>query len=143
MMWLRSLAVWFLIIFAESIHGTLRELLLTPRVGDVAARRIAIFTGMAIILAITLLTIRWIGAVRPSQLLAIGITWSALTILFEAVLGVLVFGYTVDRLLAEFDVRRGGLMGFGILFMTFVPLIAAIVRRVDEQEQVKKADGTK
>jgi hypothetical protein len=143
MMWLRSLAVWFLIIFAESIHGTLRELLLTQRVGDAAARRIAIFTGMTIILAITLLTIRWIGAVRPSQLLAIGITWSALTILFEAVLGVLVFGYTADRLLAEFDVRRGGLMGFGILFMTFVPLIAAIVRRVDEQEQVKKADGTK
>ncbi len=133
MIWLRSLAVWFLIIVAESVHGTLRELLLTPRIGDAAARRIAIFTGMAIILGITLLTIKWIGAVRPSRFLAIGILWSALTISFEVALGILVFGYTSDRLLAEFDVRRGGLMGFGILFMTFVPLIAAIIRRVDTE----------
>lgn len=134
MIWLRSLAVWVLIIFAEIVHGTLRELLLTPRVGDAAARRIAIFTGMAIILGITLLTIKWIGAVRPSRLLAIGVVWSALTIIFEAVLGRLVFEYTADRILAEFDVRRGGLMGFGILFMTFVPLIAAIIRRDYEGE---------
>ena len=143
MIWLRSLAVWFLIIIAESVHGTLRELLLTPRIGDAAARRIAIFTGMAIILGITLVTIKWIGAVRPSCLLAIGITWSALTILFEAALGILVFGYTADRLLTEFDVRRGGLMGFGILFMTFVPLVAAIIRRVNELKPPKQANSTK
>ncbi len=133
MMWFRSITVWVLIIIAESIHGTLRELLLTPRLGDALARRVSIVTGMAIILTITLLTVRWIGAVRPGQLLAIGVVWSALTIAFEALLGVLVFGFTSDRLLAEYDVRRGGLMGFGILFMTFVPLLAAIMRRIDRE----------
>jgi hypothetical protein len=128
MIWRRGLAIWFLIIFAESIHGTLRELLLAPRIGDLTARRAGVVTGTAIIFAITMLTIRWIGAVRPIDLIAIGIGWAGLTIAFEALLGAWVFGYPKERIIADFDIRQGGLMGFGILFMVFVPVTSAIIR---------------
>jgi hypothetical protein len=35
---MRSIAVWLVIIVVESIHGTLRELFLAPRIGDLPAR---------------------------------------------------------------------------------------------------------
>ncbi len=34
----RAFAVWCILIVAESMHGTLRELLLRPYVGDLRAR---------------------------------------------------------------------------------------------------------
>jgi hypothetical protein len=33
---LRSLAVWTLIALAETVHGTMRTIVLEPRVGDLA-----------------------------------------------------------------------------------------------------------
>lgn len=129
MIWLRGIAVWFLIIIVESVHGTIREVLITPRFGDAAARRLGIVTGMALIFAIAYFTVRWIGTEVPGELIAIGVIWSALTILFEAILGLYVFDLSPDRVIAEYDIRQGGLMGFGILFMTFAPVIAALVRQ--------------
>lgn len=125
MIWLRGIAVWFLIIIVESVHGTIREVLITPRLGDAAARRLGMVTGMALIFAIAYFTVRWIGTEVPGELIAIGVIWSALTILFEAILGLYVFGFSAERVVAEYDVRQGGMMGFGILFMTFAPVIAA------------------
>jgi hypothetical protein len=58
----RALAVWLLIILAESIHGTLRTLLLVPVVGDFPARQISVFTGAVIIFAIAWVTHRWMFA---------------------------------------------------------------------------------
>lgn len=129
MIWLRCVAVWILIIIGESIHGTIREMLITPRLGDTAARRLGILTGMALIFMIAYLTIRWIGTGIPGKLIGVGVIWSALTIIFETLLGLYVFEFPADRIVAEYDIRRGGLMGLGILFMIFAPLLAALVRK--------------
>ena len=61
-----------LIMFAESVHGTLRQLFLAPAVGDFTARRISFFTGMLLIFVITYLLLRWIGAPTSGSLLVIG-----------------------------------------------------------------------
>lgn len=58
----RGFLVWLLIMFAESVHGTLRQLFLAPAVGDFTARRISFFTGMLLIFLITYLLVRGIGA---------------------------------------------------------------------------------
>jgi hypothetical protein len=65
----RALAVWVVIIVAESLHGIARVVFLQPRVGDFKARQIAVFTGSAMILAIAGASVRWIGAARVSALL--------------------------------------------------------------------------
>jgi hypothetical protein len=51
---LRGLAVWGVMILAEPLHGTARELWLKSLVGDFRARQIAFFTGMALILTMAL-----------------------------------------------------------------------------------------
>lgn len=124
----RAFLVWLIIIFAESIHGTLRQLFLAPLIGDFPARRIAVFTGMLLIFIITYFFIRWIAAPTVKSLLAIGIMWMILTIMFEFGLGFFVFSYSWERMFEDYNLSRGGLMGFGLLFLVFVPLIAAKLR---------------
>jgi hypothetical protein len=34
-----------------------------------------------------------------------------------------------QRILSDYDLANGGLMGFGLLFMLFAPLIAAKIRK--------------
>ena len=127
MTWLRSIAIWLLIIIVESIHGTLRQLYLAPLIGDFRARRISVFTAIALIFVITLLTIRWLRTHHTGTLVRVGAVWVTLTFLFEVGLG-LVVGYDWNRIFEDYDLSKGGLMGLGLLAMLFTPLIAARVR---------------
>jgi len=61
---LRGLVVWVIFMFAEVLHGTARILWLEPLIGDVKARQISVFTGLAIILAIVIASVRWIDSNR-------------------------------------------------------------------------------
>ena len=117
-----------LIMFAESMHGTLRQLFLAPAVGDFTARRISFFTGMLLIFLITYLLVRWIGAPTSESLFVIGAMWAVLTLAFEFGIGFLVLGYSRERVFEDYDVSRGGLMGFGIVFMSPAPYLAARLR---------------
>ena len=126
----RAFFVWLMIVFAESVHGTLRQLFLAPLIGNFPARRIAFFVGMLLIFLIAYLFIRWIRAENTTQLFIIGLMWAILMLSFEFGLGILVLNYSRERMLEDYDISRGGLMGFGIVFMMFAPLLAAKARRL-------------
>ena len=113
----RALAVWLLIVVAESVHGTLRQLFLAPLVGDLAARRISFFVA-----------VRWIDAPTPKSLFAIGLMWMILMTVFEFGLGLFAMNYSWQRMLEDYDLSRGGLMGLGLIFMIFAPRLAAGLR---------------
>jgi hypothetical protein len=131
----RALAVWLLIIGAEFIQGILRGLLLLPLVGDFQARQISVFTGSILILGISWLLIRWIEVESLGALLATGLLWLVLTVLFELALGRLVMQVTWERLLSDYDIRHGGLLPFGLIIMTLSPLIAARLRGIGVKRQ--------
>jgi hypothetical protein len=124
----RALAVWLLIVFAESVHGTLRQLFLAPLVGDFMARRIAFFVAVPLIFLITYFFIRWISAPDTKSLFSVGLMWMILMALFEFGLGLLVMNYSWERMFEDYDISRGGLMGLGLLFMIFAPWLAAKLR---------------
>lgn len=128
MLWRRTLAVWLVIIGAETVHGVLRELFLTPLVGDLRARQIGVFIGSAIIFAIALAFSRWLGARSVREQLGVGLAWTVLTIGFEVALSTLL-GLSRERMLADYDVTAGGLMAFGLAFMLVSPWLAAKLRR--------------
>jgi hypothetical protein len=126
---LRALAVWVILIIAESIHGTLRELLLKPYVGDLRARQICLFTGMLIIIGIAYAFIRWIGAANTRVLLLSGLMWMALTLAFEFSLGFFVLGYSWERMTEDYDPTRGGFLSLGMIVLLLSPLIATKLRK--------------
>ena len=129
MNWTRALLVWLAIIAAETVHGILRQLLLVPLVGDVAARQIGVPVGCLIILAITCACIRWLGSRTISEHLQVGVVWVVLTVVFELGLG-LALGYSRERILSDYNIFQGGYMGLGLLFMLCAPALAFRLRRL-------------
>jgi len=121
----RAVAVWCLIFVLEVIHGVLRTIWLVPRVGDLHARQVGVLVGSLLILVVSALTIRWIGARRCRDLLRIGLLWVVLMVGAEILLGRVVFGYPWSRIAEDFDVTRGGLLGFGMLVLAAAPWLAS------------------
>lgn len=124
----RAVLIWLLLMAVESVHGTLRNLLLAPAIGDMSARRVSVFTGALLIFLVALATVRRLRATRTTELLRVGLLWVLLTVAFELALGRLVLHLDWDRIAADYDLRRGGLMAFGLLFMLLTPWAAARVR---------------
>lgn len=127
-MWLRGVVVWLLIAAAETVHGVLRVVFLQPRLGDLPARQLALVTGALIIVVIATLTIRWIGAVGVRRQMAIGALWLALMIAFDLAIGRLVFGYSWERIGADFNPVAGGYLGMAMLVLLVAPWLAAGLR---------------
>jgi len=126
---LRASVVWLVIIGVETAHGILRTVLLVPVIGDFPARQVGVFTGSVLILGVAVLFIRWVRAGTNRRLLAVGLLWAVLTVLFEIGLGRRILGLPWDRLLEDYDLTRGGVLGLGLLFMAVTPLLAARLRR--------------
>jgi len=125
MMLFKALLVWCLIAAAEVAQGILRVRLLNRRVGDHRARQIGVFTGSAIIVVIAWLTVPWIYPTTTGQQLGVGLLWLALMLAFEVAFGRLVFRVSWERIAAEFDFRKGGLLVIGMAVLLFAPLVAA------------------
>jgi hypothetical protein len=130
MLWRKATAVWLLIVVAESFNGTIRQFFIAPAIGDWLARQIGVFAGSGLILLISWLTARWLGAKTKRDQLRIGALWVTLIVIFEIGLG-MSLGYTQERLLSDYNVARGGLMVFGLLFMLFAPMLVAKFRGMD------------
>ncbi|WP_299707885.1 hypothetical protein [uncultured Pontibacter sp.] len=129
---LRGAAVWLLIMGVEVVHGIARTALLAPRTGDFKARQISVFSGSALIMSITYLTIKWIGSRDKSTLLRLGLLWFLLTLIFEFVLGRKVLHLSWQRLLSDYNLPKGGLQPIGLLLMTLAPLL---MERLQSKQQ--------
>jgi protein-S-isoprenylcysteine O-methyltransferase Ste14 len=129
MRWRRVFAAWLVIVVAESIHGVLRQFFIAPVLGDLPARQLGVVVGSAIIFAVAWLGIRWIGARSFAEQLKVGLAWVAAILAFEFSLGA-ALGYTRERMLSDYDVTRGGYLGFGLLVMLLAPALAAQLRGV-------------
>ncbi|HOY40279.1 MAG TPA: hypothetical protein PLX60_00370 [Chitinophagales bacterium] len=129
MAYLRALLVWFIIIAVETCHGIARALFIVPLTGDFRARQIGVFIGALLVFFTTILFIRFINTTKKSTLLSIGFGWVFLTLLFEIILGRLL-GYSWNRLLADYNLLKGGLMPIGLLLMVCSPLLAAKCRNL-------------
>jgi hypothetical protein len=131
MPWRRAIAVWFGLVGAEIIHGIVRSILLTPRVGDTRARQIGVFTGSLVNLGITHVFIQWIGARTSRALVGIGVVWVVLTVIFEVTFGRLVMRSSWERLRSDYDLAHGGLLPIGLVALAGSPLVAAQLRRME------------
>lgn len=132
MSWMNALAAWLVIVIAESIHGTIRQLFIAPVIGDLPARQIGVLTGSAIIFAIAWASIRWIDARSSEEQIKVGLAWVVLIVAFEFSLGT-ALGYSMECMLADYNPAQGGFMGAGLLFMLFAPVLAAKVRGFDRR----------
>lgn len=130
---IRGFLVWLLFIPLAVLNGVLRDLLLTPALGDTAGRALSSVSLSILIFSLTLLLVGKLGAGTRRDYLAVGVSWLVLTLLFEFSFFVLVMGHPMNELLGDFDLFRGRLWLL-VLATTFVsPLLAARVRKLRER----------
>ena len=126
----RGFLVWLVLMVAEFAHGVARALWLVPVVGDFPSRQIGVLTGTIINATVAVLCIRWIRPCRVSEAIGVGLEWIVLTVTFEVVFGRRVVHASWARLWSDYDLRRGGFLGVGLVALALLPLFAARVRRV-------------
>lgn len=126
----RAIVVWLLIAAAETAHGIFRVRVMNRRFGDRRARQIGVLSGSLIIFTIVWLTIPWIGVGSEGDCLAVGLFWLILMLAFDLGLGRFYFGFPWSRLMADFDPRKGGFLGLGMIFLLFSPLLTAKLRGI-------------
>jgi hypothetical protein len=83
-----------------------------------------VFTGAVLIALVLRLTITWLGRHPVARWWQFGLLWLALTLAFEIGLG-RAAGASWDRVASDFDLRRGGLLGIGMLVILVAPRILA------------------
>jgi hypothetical protein len=125
--WFRALGLWVVLMLVETLQGLWRVKVLAIWIGEAAAREVSVFTGLLVILLITFACIGWISA-RSARTLLLGLTWVALTVVYEFVLGRFVFHQTWSDIASDFDLLHGRFLPIGLLILLFSPLLAAWLR---------------
>jgi hypothetical protein len=106
---------------AMSLNGVFRELVLVPRLGELAGRQVSSILGVAIVLVLAGVFVARLSDPEGAPLLGTGIFWGALTLAFEFGFGHYVSGLTWAALLADYDVTAGRLWPLVLLAIVAAP----------------------
>jgi hypothetical protein len=123
---LRALAIWLLLMAAESAQGGLRRLLASDAAQ--AARQGGVILSVVLIFIITWYSLSWIRVRTLAGALGVGLLWVIATLAFDAGLG-RALGYSWDRIAADYDLSHGALMPVGLVAMALTPLAVLWARR--------------
>lgn len=82
------------------------------------------------------MAISQIRAVSKRQLLFVGLLWVFLTVFFEITLGRFVLNLSWERLTEDYDLTKGGMLGFGLLFMAATPILVTMFRNRNNKTEV-------
>lgn len=104
---LRGFIIWCSFAMLAILNGVLRVEVVAPRIGEAAAHLLATVLLCTAIVAVTWLTLPWIGIASPVAARRLGLAWLLLTLAFEFLAGHFVFGHSWARLLADYNVLRG------------------------------------
>jgi hypothetical protein len=126
---IRSFLIWLFFIPLAIANGALRDLVLTPALGDALGRAISSLTLSLLILGLTLLLVDRLGVNTRAGYLIVGGFWLVLTLLFEVSFFVLVMGHPMDELLKDYDLFRGRLWLIVLAATFFAPLFAGKTRK--------------
>jgi hypothetical protein len=112
MIFLRSIAIWFIFIALESLNGTVRTFI----------------TGSLLILTIATISICWLNPDSLAQTIGVGVLWMLLTATFEVGLGRWALGYSWAQIAGDYNLFQDRLMGLGLVLLLLAPLIAIKIR---------------
>lgn len=126
---LKALMVWIAILVLAIFNGFLREAVLAPGLGTELGLILSGLLLSAFIIGISYLALPWLGVRRFPQLLAVGLGWLALTIIFEFSFG-LWQGKSWSMLLEAYTFEGGNLWPLVLLVTAVAPCIAAKLRGV-------------
>jgi hypothetical protein len=121
---LRAVAVWGALLILAVLNGGVRDLWLSPVLGDTVGRALSTVLLCGLILLVSRVTIGWIRPASSREALRVGALWLALTLTFEFAVGHYGFGKAWSELLADYDLRRGRVWLAVLVVTLLAPLVA-------------------
>jgi len=125
---IRSFLIWLLFIPLAVLNGALRDLLLTPELGDTLGRAISSLTLSLLIFGLTMLFVKKLGVDTLSGLFIVGGFWLVLTVMFEFTFFIAVMGHPMDVLFEDYNLFRGRLWLLVLIATFFSPFLAFRIR---------------
>ena len=120
---------WFGMVVLALLNGTLRAVVVQPVVGETIAR----FVATLVLLALVTSYVWWLLGRRPlagtGLALAVGATWTALTLAFEFSFGRFVEHLSWSTMLADYDLTRARIWVLVPLWLVLAPAVLSAVRR--------------
>ncbi len=125
---LKATGIWFVIVLAAIMNGTLREKTLAPIIGSNLALPLSGVSLAIIVFVVSLIFVPFIGAPEPKVYIAIGFFWVVLTLLFELIFGHFVAGRSWKDIMQVSNVKKGDLFLLVLCVTAVSPWFSAKVR---------------
>lgn len=109
------------------LNGATREAILIPKLGLAAGLVLSGVLLSALIIVVAYLSLPWLGARRPAELVGIGLGWLALTLVFEFSFG-LWQGKSWQVMLEAYTFKGGNIWPAVLVATTLAPYLAAKLR---------------
>jgi hypothetical protein len=123
----KAIAIWLAILALAVANGVLREAVFIPWLGKSPGLVLSGILLSAVILAVTSVTLPWLGAHRLSQLIGVGLGWFVLTLAFEFSFGRFQ-GKSWPSMLEAYSFQDGNLWPVVLLVTALAPYLAARLR---------------
>jgi hypothetical protein len=126
----KALGLWFLILLVAILNGVVREAVLVPLLGPLAALPLSGVVLSVLIFALTVVFVRSLDITTAGRAWLVGFFWLALTLAFELVFGHYIMGFSWDDLLATFSPANGNLWLLVLFSALCSPFLAGKTRSV-------------
>lgn len=127
---LRAVVAWFALMVLAITNGTMREFLLTPRVGPKLGHVLSTLLLCALIFLVAWLLMPWIGARHSADAWKLGALWLAFTLGFEFLVGHDVFRNSWEKLLADYNLSQGRIWILVPIITLIAPRLALVAGRI-------------
>ena len=122
--------LFILVAASEMLNGIARTVFLNKRMGVANARRISLLPALALCLLICYYYVPFLNIRTDAGLILLGIALSLFMGVFDIVVGRLVVKARWEVILDDFDIKKGNLLGLGMVAMVFCPLLATKIARL-------------
>jgi len=117
----KATLTWLLLFVAMFANGAIRVLVLQPELGEALARQLASLSGVALVLLVSWLFVRWSPEAKSAELWWVGVAWLSATVGFEFLFGRFVSGLSWHALLADYNILRGRLWSLILISVSLGP----------------------
>jgi hypothetical protein len=123
----KAVAIWIVIAAGEILNGNFRVRFLHRKYGINRAKKISFFTGITIIYTICWYTLPWVNPSSLQDCFLIGLIWMLLMLCVDIYFGRYVFRFNWIKIIEDFDLRKGNLLGVGMGLLFLCPTIVYLL----------------
>lgn len=123
----KAIIIWILIAAGEILNGNVRVRFLQNRYGKNRAKQISFFTAIIIIYTICWFSLSWVNPSNLQDCFFIGLIWTLLMLCVDIYFGRYVFRFKWIKILEDFDLRKGNLLGVGMVLLFLCPTIVYLL----------------